>query len=232
MAEAPSLRVMNEHLAPWNDVVAKATEGLGSSAARRRRMWGRRFGAWCESNGQDPRTADKAAIDAFVATLVPGPEATRGRSELRALIEQLDPERAGRALGLGNRSEILAPLAGTPLGALVQAVVEQAPGAGRRAVRRSALVRLFTWANEVGVAVPNLKSGDLDQFGRWVLEMGIEQLEVKVVAKDFIELRHSPDGRRILGEPEPIPPALKVQPEAPLKPRFLLTDLPSFDNGF
>jgi hypothetical protein len=43
---------------------------------------------------------------------------------------------------------------------------------------------------------------------------------VMVVAKDFIQLRHSDEGRRILGEAPPTRAPLKLELHDPLQPRF------------
>lgn len=178
--------------------------------------------------GIDPVRSEAATIKAFVETLSSGREATVGRSQLRAIFERIDQDLAADALGLGDRSRILEPVFGTPLGDLVSAVINQVAEPRRRAVRKSALVRLFTWADSVGTAVTDLTAGDLDQFGRWVQDVGSGNGEIKVVAKDFIGLRSTPEGRRILGEPEPTPRALRLVPEAALKPRFALKDPFSF----
>ncbi len=164
-------------------------------------------------------------MSAYLDTVPAGRARVQARSEIRKVLAVADPEHASRAIGLGDRSAILREAEGTPLGELVRAVAEQAPQPAVQAVRRSALGRLFTWAAEVGVPVLNLTPADLPQFRRWVVEVGSGSRAIAVAAKDFLELRHSPEGRRILGELEPVMKPSRVRLSAPLQPRFSLEEV-------
>jgi hypothetical protein len=213
----------------WEQAIATTSEGKSPSAARARTRNVRRFAEWCEARGVDAGRAARADIEAYVGDLGGhDPQlASKVRCDLRAVLRVIDPEHAARAIGLGIRTRHLLTAAGTPLGVLAQAVVDQQPA--RSLVRAAALGRLFAWCEEVALQPTAITAADLGQFWSWLVETGSDLKETKVVAKDFVGLRHSPAGRAILGEPEPVRRPLKLEDARPLRPRFELEDLPRTD---
>ena len=215
----------------WDAAVEATCIGKARSTARRRRLSARRFVEWCAEHGHDPRTAAAATVRGYIASLpTDDPQAPLNVAcDLRMVLRAVDPVASARTLGLGNRSEVLKELAGTPLGALVQDVIDRFRQPAHRAVRKSALARLFVWAAEVGISPIAVTATDLGQFWAWLVAVGAGSPQTKVVAKDFVELRHSAVGRAILGEPEPVARPLKIADPRPLRPRFALADVPRLD---
>jgi hypothetical protein len=213
----------------WEQAIATASEGKSPSAVRARTRNARRFAEWCAARGLDAGHAARTDLDAYVGDLGGGdPQlASKVRCDLRAVLRVIDPEHAARSIGLGTQTRHLLTAAGTPLGVLAQAVVDQQPT--RSLVRAAALGRLFTWCEEVALQPTAVTAADLGQFWSWLVEIGSDLRETKVVAKDFVGLRHSPAGRAILGEPEPVRRPLKLEDARPLQPRFELEELPSTD---
>jgi hypothetical protein len=213
----------------WELAIATASEGKSPSAVRARTRNARRFAEWCAARGVDAVRAARADVDAYVGDLGGrDPQlASKVRCDLRAVLRVIDPGHAARAIGLGTQTRHLLTAAGTPLAVLAQAVVDQYPA--RSLVRAAALGRLFSWCEEVALQPTAITAADLGQFWSWLVEVGSDIKETKVVAKDFVVLRHSPPGRAILGEPEQVRRPLKLEDASPLRPRFKLEDLPRTD---
>lgn len=206
----------------WLGAVHQACEGLSAPARRSRRLAARRFEDWCQSRSIHPAEACKSDVEAFLSTIDSddAQAVNKARCNLRKVLEALDPHSSRRTLGLGSRTRFLARQATEPVGRLVEIVVQMASTKERQAVRRSSLATLFAWADEVGVQPIEILAGDMPQFRAWLPEVHAMVGETMVVARDFLELRHSPEGRTILGEPEPEPPRLKIGQVPALRPRF------------
>jgi hypothetical protein len=147
--------------------------------------------------GNDPRRASKI------------------RCSLRAVLSTIDGERSGHVLGLGVRVDAFRDLT-APLAKLADLTIDRVPG--RRAVRRSALGRLFVWALEVDAAPESLTAIDMAQFRAWLIDVGVRPGEILAVAHNFVELRWSEAGRTLF-RPRPAA-ATRIQLEAPLAHRF------------
>jgi len=220
---------MSTQVEAWNTAIARAIESLSPGGARERRRHAAGFAAWCATRELEPGMAGRSELDAYLASLGTGDRQlpAKARCALRAVMREIDPEHAARVAGLGNQTKLLPDLYEGGLGALVEEVCATAPS--RRAVRRACLTRLFAWCSAVGVDPLALDLGDLTQFRAWLVEVRAHVGETMVVAKDFILLRHSAEGRRMLGENAPRPTPLRLELEAPLRPRFELGDLASPD---
>lgn len=213
----------------WEQAIATASEGKSASAARARTRNAMRFADWCAARGTDAGRASRAGVEEYIGSLGgTDPQlATKVRCDLRAVLRVIDPVHAARATGLGTQTRHLGAAVGTPLGVLANAAIDQQPA--RSLVRAAVLGRLFAWCEEVGLQPTAVTAADLGQFWSWLVEIGADVKETKVVAKDFVGLRHSPAGRAILGEPEPVRRPLKLEDPRPLRPRFELEDLPRTD---
>lgn len=213
----------------WTTAVEDACRDISPGSARARRRHGRQFAEWCGANGHDPCAATSDELQSYLKKLQVGNARDKARCDLRAVLRAVDPVRATRVSGLGNVSAALKAAMEGPAGGLLRTTILQADDLGRQAVRASALARLVAWASEVDVALLDITAGDLIQFWQWLVEVDAALGETKVVARDFIELRHSPEGRAMLGEPEPTPPKLLIEVSGPLRPLFELDELPPED---
>jgi len=215
----------------WQSATEQAIKGMSSVGARERARHARQFAMWMEARGRAPEGATRGDIAAFVEWRHPnrGNQADKVRCSLRAVLGVIDPIGLSHRAGLGNQSSRLSALDGTPLGMLVERVVDQQPA--RRAVRRSAIGRLLAWAASVDVDPLRLDHGDLGQFRRWLQAIPVGPGEIVVVARDLLDLRHSPDGRQILGEPEPQHLPTRIEVRSPLSPRFHLADVMGADQS-
>ncbi len=221
---------MNHGEDSWEAAISRATQGMSDQGRRERRRHGRRFAAWCRERGLEPTDLGRTHLEDYLGTLRSGdPQLPcKARCSLRAIMREVDVEYAARSAGLGFQTALLSAATGTPLERLIDAVARQSPR--RMTVRRSALGRLLAWCAEVGVEPTTAELVDLAQFRQWLVETGIRHPgEVMMVAKDFIQLRHSADGRRLLGEPEPIRRRLRIEMAAPLRPRFEVANIHSPD---
>jgi hypothetical protein len=183
----------------WDEAVAAATAGLSEAGARERRRHARAYATWTMERGLDPGGADRPVLEAYLAGL-PGSDTQRqakARCALRAVLREIDVDRAARVAGLGNQFHLLENRP-DGLAALVEEIVGRQPK--RRRVVASALTRLFAWCRAVGADPLSLTPTDLPQFRRWLVEVGTTVPETMVVAADFIELRLSGRGRTTLGE--------------------------------
>jgi hypothetical protein len=221
---------MNSDQASWEVAIATATQGMSEGGRRDRRRDGRRFAAWCTDHGLSPMSVDGEIVRQYITDLrgADPQQHVKVLSSIRTIMRVLDPEQAARATGLGSQAHQLARIAGSPLSALVYLVAAQFPA--RISVRRSAVGRLLAWCADVGVEPTAVQLVDLHQFRAWLIEMGLGRPgEVMVVAKDFIQLRHSDEGRRILGEAAPTQAPLKLELHDPLQPRFDIGRISSSD---
>ena len=119
----------------------------------------------------------------------------KARCALRAVLREIEVDRAARVAGLGNQLALLQNLP-EGLAALVDEIVGRQPK--RQRVVASALTRLFAWCREVDADPLSVTPTDLPQFRRWLLEVGTTVPESMVVAADFLALRHSPIARELL----------------------------------
>jgi hypothetical protein len=226
---------MNEPRSPWHSTWEAAIEaacaGYSEPEVRARRGNARRFAQWCAERGLDPTATERQEVDAYLDDL-PGTDWQRrlkAASRLRHVMRDIDPRHAARSAGLGSQVHLLRATAGTPLGRLKDHVVRQFDSPVRQAVRESAIGRLLAWCADVGLDPLAIGASDLPQFRAWLRSIGIKSRELGVVAKDFVEARHSPEGRAILGEPEPTPRPLRLETVVPLRPRFELHDIAPAD---
>jgi hypothetical protein len=199
----------------WNEAIAAATSGLASVGARERKRHARAFAFWCAERELDPVVTDRSNLEAYLSSL-PDRDAqrqTKVKCALRAVLREIDVDRAARVAGLGNQLHLLKDLP-SALAALVDVIVERQPK--RRRVVASALTRLFAWCREVDADPLSITPTDLPQFRRWLIEVGTTIPESVVVAGDFLELRYSARGLALLGLTSP-PRGLSVALGAPLR---------------
>ena len=215
----------------WREAADRASVGLSAPARRARLRNARSFAAWCVARDLDPGSADKATVELYISALqsVDRQAPAKVKCDLRKVMQLLDPERARRVVGLGRRTTLLGAYQDSPVGRLLSEVVGRPGNSKREAVRRSALATLFTWADEVGIEPTDIGTADLPQFREWLREIGSHHGETMVVAKDYVELRHSSEGRSILGEPEPALPRIQIGSAPALQPRFEISEVQDAD---
>lgn len=190
---------------------------MSGVGARERRRHAIAFAAWCSETGMQPMAARRRDVEDFLAVEAGGDrkKAAKIRCSLRAVARAIDPEQSARMLGLGAQTNVFEGLS-EPLSQLIEATVQQQ--VGRRAIRLSALRRLFVWAREVDAPPESLTAVDMAQFRAWLLELGLHPSETLVVARDFVELRWSNLGSQLLGRAPRS--ATRLQPEPPMSRRF------------
>jgi hypothetical protein len=202
--------------------VAHATLGLSAQGARERRRHARLYSEWCALLGLDPAASQELDLSSYLASTSDGGDQLRSKTlcSLRAVLREVDPLAAARTAGLGIQVGRLDRLDGTPPGELVKFFLGLNPH--RRAVRKAGLTRLLAWCSEVGLELTDLFVGDLHQFAEWLREVRAFHRETVGIAKDLIQLRHSKQGRSILGEGEAVKRHLLIETAPPMRPRFHL----------
>lgn len=220
---SPRQQDMDQARSEWSEAVTLATMAMSDQGARERRRHSRLYAEWCAARGMEPAVSAAGDVRSYVHALDGRRQLrAKARCSLRAVFRTIDRARAARVAGLGNQTSHLARYDGTPLGALLGSFVNAKPG--RRGVRKASITRLLAWCAEVGLELPDVLSGDLYQFGEWLREVGSLRRETLGLARELISMRWSREGRRILGEAEPEAPLLSIELEAPMRPRFNLSD--------
>jgi hypothetical protein len=212
-----SARPLGVEAKQWDGAVAQAIAGMSPVGAQERRRHAIAFANWCHAHRLEPTGANRNEVARYIATAAGRDlgKAAKIRCSLRAVAAAVDLVRSSRVFGLGQQVAIFDGLPDTIV-RLLDATAGQRPD--RRAVRLSALRRLLCWAHEVDAAPESLSAVDLPQFRTWLLELGIRPGETLVVARDFVELRWSKEGRSLFADPPVLPTRIRLQP--PLKRRF------------
>ena len=182
-----------------------ATMAVGH--ARQVRVRAERFAAYCERMDIDPLTASAPEWAMYVAAQRWTPtRAYKEKSAVRKVVAAAGQLTTEHGLGSGNQSSRLIGFDSSTIDAfLAAAYPERAP------VARSALAKLATWCDEVGVGIHGVNGPDVDDFDDWlrtVMPTPGSGREIVVIARDWAEFLCSGslrerDGRSHANVPRP-----------------------------
>lgn len=191
--------------ATYRAALATVLAGLGPDDARSLRSYALRFLEHCLKEGIDPLLPGAEAFEQFSAEMSEG-QRWRFAHAARRVLAELRVPAIEHGLGLGNQSHLVREALKGPARDVILAVIERS---GRReGVWRAALGRLFAFCREEGWDQLDLDAADLDDFGNWLIRLGLERTwEIRHVAEVFLKaMADRRDVPPILASPHPQPP--------------------------